>query len=180
MYSVLVFSRTKYGADKIRRKLEQAGIKTVALHSGRTQGQRQRALDGFKNGKYQVLVATDIAARGIDIDDVSHVINYELPKEPETYVHRIGRTARAGCDGDAISFCCAPERNYLRTIENLIRTTIPTDLEHTLHCDASMNASGADAKPAPRVQRGRGQRPARSNGSRKQSFGKRQRFGQRG
>ncbi len=179
MNRVMVFVQMKHVANKVAGKLEDAGITAAAIHGNKSQGARTAALANFKAGRVRVLVATDIAARGIDIDDVSHVINYELPKEPETYIHRIGRTARAGSDGDAISFCCAPERNYLRTIENLIKTTIPTDLKHTLHCDASMNASGDDAKPAPRVQRGQGQMPARGNGSRKQSFGRRQRFGRR-
>jgi len=179
MNRVMVFVQMKHVANKVAGKLEDAGITAAAIHGNKSQGARTAALADFKAGRVRVLVATDIAARGIDIDDVSHVINYELPKEPETYIHRIGRTARAGSDGDAISFCCAPERNYLRTIENLIKTTIPTDLKHTLHCDASMNASGDDAKPAPRVQRGQGQMPARGNGSRKQSFGRRQQFGRR-
>jgi ATP-dependent RNA helicase RhlE len=169
----------KHVANKVAGKLEAAGITAAAIHGNKSQGARTAALANFKAGKVRVLVATDIAARGIDVDNVSHVINYELPNEPETYVHRIGRTARAGSDGDAISFCSAPERNYLRAIENLLKTTIPTDHKHTLHCDASMNATGADAKPAPRVQRGRGRTPSRSNGPRKQSFGQRQRRGRR-
>ena len=93
-----------------------------------------------------------LSARGIDVDGISHVINYDMPVEPETYVHRIGRTARAGADGDAISLCSAPERDYLREIERLIRTTIPVDLKHELHCEKSMNATGADAKPGPKVR----------------------------
>jgi ATP-dependent RNA helicase RhlE len=120
MYSVLVFSRTKYGADKIRRKLEQAGIPSVALHSGRTQGQRQRALDGFKNGKYQVLVATDIAARGIDVEGITHVINFDVPAFAEDYIHRIGRTGRATATGDAITFVSSEEIKSLRQIEKFI------------------------------------------------------------
>ena len=120
MYSVLVFSRTKHGADKIRRKLERAGVPAIALHSGRTQGQRQRALDGFKRGKFQVLVATDIAARGIDVEGITHVINYDVPSFPEDYIHRIGRTGRATATGDAITFVSEEERRSLRNIEKFI------------------------------------------------------------
>ncbi|MDD2600783.1 MAG: DEAD/DEAH box helicase [Kiritimatiellae bacterium] len=173
MNRVMVFVQMKHVANKVAGKLEDAGITAAAIHGNKSQGARTAALANFKSGKVRVLVATDIAARGIDVDNVSHVINYELPKEPETYIHRIGRTARAGSEGEAISFCCAPERNYLRTIENLIKTAIPSDLKHTLHCDLSMNATGEDAKPAPRVQRGRSQAPARSSNSpRKQSYGR--------
>jgi len=180
MNRVMVFVQMKHVANKVAGKLEAVGITAAAIHGNKSQGARTAALADFKAGRVRVLVATDIAARGIDVDNVSHVINYELPNEPETYIHRIGRTARAGSDGDAISFCCAPERNYLRAIENLLKTTIPTDLKHTLHCEASMNATGADAKPAPKAQRGRGRTPSRSNGPRKQSYGTRQRRGRRG
>ena len=120
MYSVLVFSRTKYGADKIARRLAKMGIKTVAIHSNRTQNQRLSALDGFRSGKYQVMVATDIAARGIDIDGISHVINFDIPAFAEDYIHRIGRTGRAAATGDAISFVSSEENNYLQKIEKFI------------------------------------------------------------
>ncbi len=120
MYSVLVFSRTKHGADRICRRLERENIRAVALHSGRTQGQRQRALDGFKAGKYQVMVATDIAARGIDVTGISHVINYDVPVVAEDYVHRIGRTGRAAATGDAITFVCHDEEKSLTRIERFI------------------------------------------------------------
>src|SRR5690606_32814982 len=101
----LVFSRTKHGANRVAQFLEQAGVSAAAIHGNKSQGARTRALDGFKAGKVRVLVATDIAARGIDVDGVSHVINFDLPNVPETYVHRIGRTARAGASGVALSFC---------------------------------------------------------------------------
>jgi ATP-dependent RNA helicase RhlE len=117
MQSVLVFSRTKHGADKISRRLERKGISSVTLHSNRTQGQRQRALEGFKQGKFRVLVATDIAARGIDVSGISHVINYDIPQYAEDYIHRIGRTGRAGAKGDAITFVGPEEQQYLRGIE---------------------------------------------------------------
>ena len=114
---MIVFSRTKYRADRIRKKLGNAGYEAIAIHSNRSQGQRQRALKGFEAGQYQVLVATDIAARGIDIDGVSHVINFDTPNVPEDYIHRIGRTGRAEATGDAISFVSAPEAEHLRAIE---------------------------------------------------------------
>jgi len=123
MFSVLVFSRTKHGADKINRHLERAGISSVSLHSGRTQGQRQRALDGFKRSKYQVMVATDIAARGIDVTGISHVINFDVPTYAEDYIHRIGRTGRATATGDAITFVSNDEQKHLRQIENFIGRT---------------------------------------------------------
>ena len=120
MFSVLVFSRTKYGADKISRRLERAGVVAVAIHSGRTQNQRQRALDGFGRGEYQVMVATDIAARGIDVEGISHVINYDVPTHAEDYVHRIGRTGRAAATGDAITFVSSEEEKYLREVGKFI------------------------------------------------------------
>jgi ATP-dependent RNA helicase RhlE len=122
---VLVFTRTKHGADKVVKDLNKANIKAEAIHGNKAQNARQRALQGFKNGDIRILVATDIAARGIDVDDISHVINYEMPNEPETYVHRIGRTARAGATGIAISFCDEEERAYLRDIERLIKIKVP-------------------------------------------------------
>ena len=125
MKKVLVFSRTKHGADKITRVLEKAGVKCAAIHGNKSQNRRQQALGDFKCEQIRVLVATDIAARGIDVDDVSHVFNYDLPDVPETFVHRIGRTARAGKDGIAISFCAPDEEQDLRAIEKLTRISIP-------------------------------------------------------
>jgi len=120
MFSVLVFSRTKYGADKISRRLKRAGVVAVSIHSGRTQNQRQQALDGFRSGKYQVMVATDVAARGIDVEGISHVINYDVPTHAEDYVHRIGRTGRAEATGDAITFVSSEEEKYLREVGKFI------------------------------------------------------------
>ncbi len=120
MNCVLVFSRTKHGADKIHHKLERAGIQSVAMHSGRSQGQRERAMEGFRGGKYQVMVATDIAARGIDIDGISHVINFDVPAYAEDYIHRIGRTGRAAATGDAITFVAPDEEKNFRQIEKFI------------------------------------------------------------
>ena len=118
--TILVFSRTKHGADRINRYLQRAGIVSVAIHSGRNQSQRQRAMDGFKNGKYRVMVATDVAARGIDVTGISHVINFDVPTFPEDYIHRIGRTGRAEATGDAITLVAREEHKYLRRIEKFI------------------------------------------------------------
>ena len=122
---VLVFTRTKHRADRVCRHLERSRIKGTAIHSNRTQAQRQRALDGFKDGTYRVLVATDIVARGIDVDSISHVINYDLPSQAQDYVHRIGRTARAGASGTAISFLAAEQAGELREIELMLGETLP-------------------------------------------------------
>ena len=121
----LVFTRTKHGADKVVRHLESAGIPAAAIHGNKSQSQRVSALNAFRAGRARVLIATDIAARGIDVDGITHVINFDLPHVPESYVHRIGRTARAGSTGIAISFCDAQERAFLRDIEKLIRARVP-------------------------------------------------------
>ncbi len=126
MNKVLVFTRTKRGADRVARYLEGVGIGAAAIHGDKSQGQREKALHAFKQGQVRALIATDIAARGIDVDSISHVVQYELPQVPESYVHRIGRTARAGAGGVAISFCADDERNLLKDIQRTIRMTIPT------------------------------------------------------
>jgi ATP-dependent RNA helicase RhlE len=128
---VLVFTRTKHGADKVVRVLEKAGIRSAAIHGNKSQNHRERTLAAFRDGSVRTLIATDIAARGIDVDGVSHVINYDLPNIPESYVHRIGRTARAGAEGMAISFCDFEEAPYLRDIEKLIRMSIPAENRRT-------------------------------------------------
>ena len=153
---VLVFARTKHGADRLATQLEQSGVAADAIHGNKSQGGRQRALERFRRGEARVLVATDIAARGIDVDDISHVINYELPDTPESYVHRIGRTARAGADGIAYSFCDVGERNSLGQIERLIRQ--------------ELTVVGDGPAPAPRLA----QRPARryGNGPRHRRLGR--------
>ena len=138
--SVLVFSRTKHGADKIVRKLNKAKIKSAAIHGNKSQGARQRALGDFKNGKLNVLIATDIAARGIDIEELSLVVNYDLPNIPETYVHRIGRTGRAKASGIALSFCNAEEKAYLKDIQKLINQEIPVISEHPFNDDGIEDA----------------------------------------
>jgi ATP-dependent RNA helicase RhlE len=124
MNKVIVFTRTKHGANRVAEHLSKTGVVAEAIHGNKSQNARQRALDLFKTGKARVLVATDIAARGIDVDNISHVVNFELPNEPESYVHRIGRTARAGGEGIAISFCDSSERGYLKDIERVIRMKI--------------------------------------------------------
>ncbi|MBG6236894.1 ATP-dependent RNA helicase RhlE [Pedobacter sp. CAN_A7] len=123
--TALVFTRTKHGADKVVKDLIKSGIKAEAIHGNKSQNARQRALSNFKDRTTRILVATDIAARGIDVDELTHVINYELPNIPETYVHRIGRTGRAGLSGTAFSFCDAEEKEYLKDIEKLIGLVIP-------------------------------------------------------
>jgi ATP-dependent RNA helicase RhlE len=127
---VLVFTRTKHGADKIVTYLSKKEIKAAAIHGNKSQNARQNALNNFKNKTIKVLVATDIAARGIDIDELAFVINFDIPNVPETYVHRIGRTGRAGAEGKAISFCDIEERPYLKDIEKLISIKIPIVAEH--------------------------------------------------
>ncbi|SIR25076.1 DEAD/DEAH box helicase [Maribacter ulvicola] len=128
--TLIVFSRTKHGANKIVKKLDQAGIRAAAIHGNKSQTARQKALSSFKDGSLKVLVATDIAARGIDVEDLSLVVNYDLPNVSETYVHRIGRTGRANASGIAISFCDKEERAYLRDIEKLIKQSVPRMPEH--------------------------------------------------
>ncbi|MEO7961778.1 MAG: DEAD/DEAH box helicase [Ginsengibacter sp.] len=159
--SALVFTRTKYGADKIARELYRAKISADAIHGNKTQSARQKALTNFKEGKIRVLVATDIAARGIDVDDLSHVINFELPNIPETYVHRIGRTGRAGASGKAFSFCDMEERQFLRDIHKLIEQDIPIVDDHPY-------ASDMKFVQAPTVQKNPlSRRPASHSGFRK-------------
>ncbi len=128
--SVLIFSRTKHGANKIVKLLQRVELKAEAIHGNKSQGARQLALSNFKSGKTKILIATDIAARGIDVVDLSHVINYDLPNIAETYIHRIGRTGRASASGMAISFCDVEERAYLKDIQRLIRMDIPVVKEH--------------------------------------------------
>jgi ATP-dependent RNA helicase RhlE len=141
----LIFTQMKHTANRVAEYLQKRGIEADAIHGNKSQNARERALARFKAGQARVLVATDIAARGIDIDEVSHVINYELPNVPETYVHRIGRTARAGKSGIAISLCDAQERQYLRDIERLIRQRIPT-LDASTLIEKARSLHATDAK----------------------------------
>ena len=145
--TALVFTRTKHGADKVQRMLEKVKIKAEAIHGNKSQNARQNALRNFKDRTTRVLVATDIAARGIDIDDLNLVINYEIPNIPETYVHRIGRTGRAGMDGKAISFCDAEEHEYLRDIQKLISIQIPVVTDHPFPAENMPVSGKSKAKP---------------------------------
>lgn len=165
----LVFARTKHGADKIARHLTNGGIEAEAIHGNRSQSQRERTLRAFRSGQLRVLVATDIAARGIDVEGVSHVINYDLPNIPESYVHRIGRTARAGASGEAISFCNAEERAYLRSIERLVQQKLPLEDrrrggESDAHPGAPVKPSRA-GKPGREAQSSRSGKRARAGGA---------------
>ncbi len=146
--SAIVFTRTKHGANRLAKQLTNSGIEAGAIHGNKSQGARTRTLNSFRQGELRVLVATDLASRGIDVEDVTHVFNYELPNEPASYVHRIGRTGRAGRSGRAISFCDAEERGYLRDIEREIGQRVPVDSEHEFHSTAA---------PAAPPVRGRGQ-----------------------
>jgi ATP-dependent RNA helicase RhlE len=164
--SVLIFSRTKHGADRIVRLLGKASIKAAAIHGNKSQAARQRALESFKNGEVGILVATDIAARGIDVEELSYVINYDLPNIPETYIHRIGRTGRASLSGISLSFCDGEERPYLKDIQKLIGQEVPVITDHPFEDDGTFVPS----KKAPQ-HRGRqgsggsrsGRKPAHSN-----------------
>lgn len=159
----LVFSRTKHGANKLAKVLTRSGFRADAIHGNKSQAARQRALEAFRNGSAPVLVATDVAARGIDVKDVTLVVNYDVPNEPDSYVHRIGRTARAGAEGLALSFCSADELSYLSAIERLLKKEIDVDKNHPFH-DAALQE-----RHASRSRRGSA-RPAERNGMRG-SFG---------
>ena len=165
---VLVFSRTKHGCNRIVKQLGQDGIEALPIHGNKSQGARENALRRFRNGTLQVLVATDVASRGIDVSDISHVINLDLPNEPEVYVHRIGRTGRAGQGGITIAFCDENEGEYLRGIEKMIRQDIPVDEDHPFHSEKARSRKGNKA-PKKQQNRGRGRRQPRngkSNGNR--------------
>ena len=157
--SVLVFGRTKHGCDKVVRILDKKGISAAAIHGNKSQNARQKALKGFKEGRVRVLVATDIAARGIDISGLEHVVNYELPNISETYVHRIGRTGRADASGSSISFCAADERGYLKDIEKLIKADVPLVEEHPF----TEGAAEEWSVPENRIPAKQGQRSQRAS-----------------
>jgi ATP-dependent RNA helicase RhlE len=167
--TALVFTRTKHGADKVVKDLTRVGITAEAIHGNKSQNARQRALTNFKNRTTRVLIATDIAARGIDIDELTHVINYELPNIPETYVHRIGRTGRAGASGIAFSFCDEEEIDFLKDIHKLIAKAIPVNEEHPY----PMSPTTVAKKMEPGKNGSAQQRPPRSSGHRdgKRRFG---------
>jgi len=156
--SVLVFTRTKHGADKVVKDLVRLNIKAEAIHGNKSQNARQRALNNFKERTTRVLVATDIAARGIDVDELSHVINYELPNVPETYVHRIGRTGRAGLNGIAFSFCEHEELPYLKDIQKLIGKSIDVNKSHPYHMDLSIPVNNSGQRTETTKNRNNGNR----------------------
>jgi ATP-dependent RNA helicase RhlE len=151
----LVFTRTKHGADRLVKQLGHATIEARAIHGNKSQTARIAALEAFRKGRCRVLIATDIAARGIDVDGISHVVNYDLPNDPQSYVHRIGRTARAGAAGIAISFCAATEKTYLRDIERLLKRSVPVHEDHPYHSESAANAEGSSASPRSRGNGGK-------------------------
>lgn len=163
---LLVFTRTKRRADLVAKHLTQGGIRADAIHGNKSQAARERALEKFRGGRIRVLVATDLAARGIDVDGITHVINYDMPMEPESYVHRIGRTGRAGAAGIALSFCDGSERTYLKAIERLTRQVIPVLEDHPFH-----QASSAGSRPAGSSEGRRPRGRTRGPGPRKASSG---------
>ena len=171
--SALIFSRTKHGADKITKDLVKAGIKTEAIHGNKSQNARQKALSNFKSGQIKALIATDIAARGIDIDELSHVINFELPNIPETYVHRIGRTGRAGSSGIAYSFCDEEEMEYLKDIQKLIGREIPIVEDQPYH----MRGASFIMSKSTKKKGGSAKKANPSSGSAPMSGGPNRRFG---
>ncbi len=160
---VLIFTRTKHGADRVARNLHDSGVRSDAIHGNKAQNARQKALRGFRSGNIRALVATDIAARGIDVEGVTHVINFELPNDPESYVHRIGRTARAGADGIAISFCDRDERAYLRDIEKTIRQNVPVFEDHSFHAAEIANDPGPAKRPQQQRRKKRPNQQRRKN-----------------
>ncbi len=169
--TALVFTRTKHGADKVAKELCRSGIRAEAIHGNKSQNARQNALSNFKSRITRVLVATDIAARGIDIDELTHVVNYDLPNVPETYVHRIGRTGRAGASGIAISFCDHEEKSFLRDIQKLISKNIPVTAEHPYVMAANSQSQLAE-RPS---QRPSFQKRSNGNGNSQNSNGFRER-----
>ncbi len=170
---VIVFTRTKHGANKVTEVLQKNGIPSAAIHGNKSQGARQRALEDLRSGQIRVLVATDIAARGIDIDGITHVINYEMPNIAESYVHRIGRTARANASGSAISFCDAEEKAYLKDIQKLIAQNIPVITEHPYHSNSVANALAISVGKAKATIERRDNQPKK-----RISFHNRRKFGQ--
>jgi len=169
MGRVIVFTRTKRGANKLAQDLEKAGVRAAAIHGNKSQNQREKALADFKSPRPPVLIATDIAARGIDVDEVSHVVNFELPHEPETYVHRIGRTGRAGLTGEAVSFCDREEEDRLQAIERLLRRRIP--VRNDLPADLPKVESSSSGRDSEERSGGGGRGRGRPGGQRRSSEG---------
>jgi ATP-dependent RNA helicase RhlE len=170
----IVFARTKRGANRIAEHLKKAGVRADAIHGNKSQNARVRTLADFQSGRVRALVATDIAARGLDIDGITHIINFDMPNEPEGYVHRVGRTARAGADGIALSFCDAEEVPYLAAIEKAIRRPVPVDAGHGFHAAEIARRHGQSAS-APK-QDGSKQNGSGRNGSGRHARPSRGRF----
>jgi ATP-dependent RNA helicase RhlE len=164
--SALVFVRTKHGANDLTKLLNASGVLSDTIHGNKTQGQRQRTLKSFKQGKVKVLVATDIASRGIDIDDLTHVINYDMPESAETYLHRIGRTARAGKEGNSISFCSPQETHLLKSIQKHIEMKIPVEGDHRFKIEkadkkknkSNKRVANGSTKPPHKKGKGKGKK----------------------
>jgi ATP-dependent RNA helicase RhlE len=174
MSSVIVFARTKHGADRVVRDLERDGFNAAVIHGNKSQNARQKALNGFRDGSVRILVATDIAARGIDVPGISHVVNFDLPDEAESYVHRIGRTGRNGADGIAITLCDPAEGAKLRQVERIIRMKLPITADHTGQPDPQRNPAEAKERAAEEARDRAGDRRDRGpGGNRKpaQGFG---------
>jgi ATP-dependent RNA helicase RhlE len=173
---VLVFARTKHGADIVTRNLERDGFAAAVIHGNKSQNARQRALNGFRDGSVRILVATDIAARGIDVPGISHVINYDLPDEAESYVHRIGRTGRNGADGIAVTLCDPAEVSKLRQVERIIRMRLPVEASYLDQPDPAPQPRERPAKVEGAGEREhrrpKNSRPARNKPGRKGAFGK--------
>ncbi len=165
MSRTLIFTRTKHGANRVTEQLSRLQVRAAAIHGNKSQGARQAALESFRSGQTRVLVATDIAARGIDVDGITHVVNYELPNEPESYVHRIGRTARAGARGIALSFCDREERSYLRDIERLTKQPLQVVADHPYRANGGASAAPAHDREDQGQRRSAGP-PHRAGGSR--------------
>ncbi|MGC2854403.1 DEAD/DEAH box helicase [Novispirillum sp. DQ9] len=168
----IVFTRTKHGANRLSEQMAKRGLMTEAIHGNKSQSARMKALDAFKSGELRALIATDIAARGIDVDGVTHVVNFDLPNEPESYVHRIGRTARAGATGVALSLCVGEDLAYLKDIEKTIRQAVPVDDDHAYHCvDTATIYHTAARMPKPPVRGGQRQGQGQRQGPPKAAAG---------
>jgi len=170
---IIIFTQMKHAANDLSERLEKRGVRATAIHGNKSQAARTKSLDGFKRGRFQVLVATDVAARGLDVDDVTHVINYDMPMDAETYVHRIGRTGRAGSDGDAISFCSASDRALLHSVERHLKKAVEVMMDHEYHCEKASQSR----MPAPKPGGGRRSGGNRRGGGNRNFRGRRGRRG---
>ena len=171
----LIFTRTKHGAKNLAKKFVAEGLKADSIHGNKSQSAREKTLDRYKRGELDILVATDVAARGIDVKNITLVVNFDLPMEPDAYVHRIGRTARAGASGHAVSFCSEEEVALLRQVERLIKKAVPVDSDHPFHDDAAheLHLSNRPVKKPPQGGGGQrqGQRPGNRQGGQRRRHG---------